>query len=83
MDHADRILTFAIWFALLVIGLLVALLFVDATAVAKKITPFGKVPIEVFIDAKLAANTSGVPSGLGTTGLGKSGGIHLIIGDLS
>ncbi len=47
MDHADRILTFALGFALLVIGLLVALLLVDSTAVAKKITPFGKVPIEV------------------------------------
>ncbi len=33
MDHADRILIFALGFALLVIGLLVALLFVDATAV--------------------------------------------------
>ncbi len=48
MDHADRILSFALGFALLVIGLLVALLFVDATVVAKKITPFGKVPIEGF-----------------------------------
>ena len=47
MNHADRILTFALGFALLVVGLLVALLFVDVTAVAKKITPFGKVPIEV------------------------------------
>ncbi len=44
MDHADRILTFALGFALVVIGLLVALLFVDATAVAKKRTPSGKVP---------------------------------------
>ncbi len=48
MDHADRILSFALGFALLGIGLLVALLFVDATAVAKKRTSFGKVPIEVF-----------------------------------
>ena len=48
MDHADRILTFALGFALLVIGLLVALLFVDATSVAKKSTPSGKVPNEVF-----------------------------------
>ena len=47
MDHADRFLTFALGFALLVIGLLVALLFVDATAVGKKRTPSGKVPIEV------------------------------------
>ncbi len=48
MDHADRILTLALGFALLVIGLLVALLFVDATVVAKKRTPFEKEPIEVF-----------------------------------
>ena len=48
MDHADRILTFALGFALLVIGLLVALLFVNATLVAKKRTPSGKVPTEVF-----------------------------------
>ena len=48
MDHADRFLAFALGFALLAIGLLVALLFVDAIAVAKKRTPFGKVPIEVI-----------------------------------
>jgi len=48
MDHADRILTFALGFALLVIGLLVALLFVDATSMAKRRSPSGKVPIEVF-----------------------------------
>ena len=35
MDQADRILTLALGIALLVIGLLVALLFVDATAVGR------------------------------------------------
>jgi len=35
MDHVDRIVTFALGFALLMIGLLVALLFVDATAVGR------------------------------------------------
>ena len=46
MDYADRILRLALGFALLAIGLLVALCFVDATTGEEKKTPSGKAGFE-------------------------------------
>ena len=46
MAHADRILIWALGFALLVISLVVALLFVDLAAAVYKNTPSGKVGID-------------------------------------